>query len=184
MITTPPTSRTTSWNEFSDEPSSPATAPRPANTVVKPAMKINVAGMARAGSCASPTSPTMMPRYAGTSGTMHGARNDATPAPKSATICAITGRSPVGHPLSEREGVRLEAGTRGREREHVVADLRAAHDAVHVGSVNRDDRAAVAIFVHARTAVGGWNRPAIELDQHVGRLPVRGCHHEVHFLGV
>ena len=71
-------------------PSSPATAPSPANTVVNPAMKISVAGTARAGSCASPISPTMIPRYAGTSGMMHGARNDATPAPNNATICAIT----------------------------------------------------------------------------------------------
>src|SRR5689334_22457413 len=116
-------------------------------------MKINVAGTARAGSCASPTSPTMMPRYAGTSGTMHGAGNDATPAPKGATLCAITGRSPVGHPLAEREGVRLESGTRGRDRQHVIADHRAAHDAVHVGSVDGHDGAPVAIFVHARAAV-------------------------------
>ena len=83
------------WNVDSDEPSRPAVAPSPANTVVKPAMNSNVAGTARAGSCASPISPTMMPRYAGTSGTMHGARNDATPAPNSATDLA----SPVvAHP--------------------------------------------------------------------------------------
>ena len=30
------------------------------------------------------TSPTMIPRYAGKSGTMQGARNDATPAPNNA----------------------------------------------------------------------------------------------------
>ena len=90
MITTPPTTRTVSWNVDSDDPRSPASAPRPANTVVKPAMKMSVAGTAHAGSWASPTSPTMIPRYAGTRGMMHGARNDATPAPNNATICPIT----------------------------------------------------------------------------------------------
>ncbi len=49
MITmrTPPTTRTVSWNADSDDPRSPAVAPRPANTVVKPAMNNSVAGTAR-----------------------------------------------------------------------------------------------------------------------------------------
>ena len=54
------------------------------------------------GSCASPISPTMMPRYAGTSGTMHGARNDATPAPNSATTWCGSSRRRARRPTRHR----------------------------------------------------------------------------------
>ena len=84
---TPPTRSTVPWYWCSDDPSSPAAAPKLAKIVAKPSTKMAVAGTARAGSWASAVSPTMMPRYAGRSGTMQGARNEAIPAPKRATNC-------------------------------------------------------------------------------------------------
>ncbi len=59
---TPPTRSTEVWNWCSDEPSSPAAAPKLANTVANPSTNTNVAGTALAVSWASAVSPTMIPR--------------------------------------------------------------------------------------------------------------------------
>src|SRR5262245_55750333 len=104
-------------------------------------MKSSVAGTARAGSCASPISPTMIPRYAGTNGMMHGARNDATPAPKSAITCVtvllIAASCPGRRDASaspEGERVGLESGFLRDDVQLVALDRGSSDQPVHVGS--------------------------------------------------
>src|SRR5262245_11883233 len=114
-------------------------------------MNSSVAGTARAGSCASPISPTMIPRYAGTNGMMQGARNDATPAPNNAITC-VTVLLIVPPCLSDRpdspaspEGkrVRLESGLFRDHVQLVVLDSRSLDQSIHVGPRDRDHGPAV-----------------------------------------
>src|SRR5579871_6895161 len=111
-------------------------------------MNSSVAGTARAASCVSPTSPTMMPRYAGTSGMMHGARNDATPAPNNATTCVsvLPTRSP------EREVVRLETRRLGDEPHLMRLHVGSLDHVVHVGVRHAHNRLAVGVDVHVGAA--------------------------------
>src|SRR4051794_36649005 len=126
-------------------------------------MKMSVAGTAFAVSPAVADSPTTSPRYAGTSGTTHGARNDATPAPNNATRSASTAsRAAEG----EREELR-PCGLRA-QAQRVLAGRAMRDDAEQIRRADRDHRAALAVHGHAWRPRGLGDGSTVELHHHRG----------------